>query len=426
MDDKSKFRAAMAVIAVFAVLLLAVAPGSSARPGVEAQSTVPPLLLSNFEKEEAGPSPSPSVVYVGDYAGRADTNADYKKAVSFKTGSNEAGYTLEKLTAKLFTEATYTPRVEIHADDNGSPSATVSFTLTVKPSTISGATGVVEDVDFNAPANSTLAKDSTYWAVFSEISGTPKAYFTSQSVFDGTGSITGALGWVIESPGQNKTGDSEWDELPESRAPFVELEGQVNPNPGVTISTPPTSVTEGSTAMYMVVLESEPENDVTVTANSSNTAAVTGSSVTFTSSNWATLQMLTLTGVEDDNTIHEMVTITHEVTSSDSGYNGIVVDQFDVTVTDDDMPGVTVSETSLMVTEGDSVGDTYTLVLTTQPGPMETVTITPSSTNDKLMFNPTSVSFTEADWDQPQEIKVTADASIEVARPHQSGARLSA
>ena len=28
------------------------------------------------------------------------------------------------------------------------------------------------------------------------------------------------------------------------------------------------------------------------------------------------------------------------------------------------------------------------------------------------MFNPTSVSFTEADWDQPQEIKVTADADV--------------
>ena len=414
MINNPKFRAAMAVIAVFAVLLLAVAPGSSARPGVEAQSMETEtlvVLLSNFDKEVAGPSPSPSLVYVGDYAGGSGTNADYKKAVSFKTGSNEAGYTLEKLTAKLFTEATYTPSVAIHADDNGSPSATVSFTLTVEPSTISGAPEVVEDVKFNAPANSTLAKDSTYWAVFSETSTMDKAYFTSQSVFDGTGSITGALGWVIESPGQNKTGDSEWEELPESRAPFVKLDGQVNPNPGVTISTPPTSVTEGSTATYMVVLESEPENDVTVTANSSNTDAVTASSVTFTSgtsSNWATAQMVTLTGVEDDNTIREMVTITHEVTSSDLGYNGITVDQFEVTVSDDDTPGVTVSETLLTVTEGDSVGDTYTLVLTTQPAMGDTVTITPSSTNDKLMFNPTSVSFTSTTWNSPQTVTVTA------------------
>ncbi len=61
MDDKSKFRAAMAVIAVFAVLLLAVAPGSSARPGVEAQPIMPVdgWLLHNFDLEQSSFTPNP-------------------------------------------------------------------------------------------------------------------------------------------------------------------------------------------------------------------------------------------------------------------------------------------------------------------------------------------------------------------------------
>ena len=65
------------------------------------------------------------------------------------------------------------------------------------------------------------------------------------------------------------------------------------------------------------------------------------------------------------------------------------------------MPSVTVSEMSLSLTE-EGTGETYTLVLGTQPAPMAPVTITPSSLNTKLMFNPTSVSFDDGNtWDQP-------------------------
>ena len=93
---------------------------------------------------------------------------------------------------------------------------------------------------------------------------------------------------------------------------------------------------------------------------------------------WLTTKAVILVPVQDDNTINEVVTITHETSSVDPDYNnieitdvnGIVTPSFTITMIDDDMPGVTVSETSLMVTEEDTVGDTYTLVLTTQPGPI--------------------------------------------------------
>ena len=78
MDDKSKFRAAMAVIAVFAVLLLAVAPGSSARPGVEAQPVIPldGWLLHNFDLEQSSFTPHAEISVVGDHGTPV---TDYKK-----------------------------------------------------------------------------------------------------------------------------------------------------------------------------------------------------------------------------------------------------------------------------------------------------------------------------------------------------------
>ena len=161
MDDKSKFRAAMAVIAVFAVLLLAVAPGSSAGPGVEAQST-PHELLHNFDLEGSSPTPNPGVSYVGDHG---SPPTDYKKAVAFTTGSNDLGYTLVKLSGELSATADDIPQVEIHADDNGSPSDTALHTLTVDIDTLSLAENELAEVYFDAPSGTTLEKDSTYWAV---------------------------------------------------------------------------------------------------------------------------------------------------------------------------------------------------------------------------------------------------------------------
>ena len=415
-NRKPQFRVAIVAVAAVVVLLLAVSPGPSAVPGVAAQATV--TLLDNFNKDRSQPTPNVGQVFVGDQEG-----SNYKKAAPFGTGPNEAGYTLEKITVLTNATADDTPSVGIHADDNGMPGDAL-HTMIVDTSTLSASENAAANVVFDADSQVEilLDKDSTYWAVISEISTTDQNFLVIRTNLQGSigmGTITVAPGWTMDEEGWNKTGDAEWEEFGSNpgvtNTLTVKLEGKVNLNPGVSISSLPSSVSENGTATYSVVLESAPTHDVTVTPNSSNTDAVTGSSVTFTSANWSTAQMVTLTGVDDDNTINEMVTITHEVTSSDSGYNAIAVDQFDVTVSDDDTPGVTVSETLLTVTEEDTTGDTYTLVLTTKPGMGETVTITPGSTNDQLMFNPTSVSFTEINWDQTQMITVTADADDNLA-----------
>ena len=317
------------------------------------------------------------------------------------------------------------PEVEIHADDNGSPSDTALHMLTVDRSTLSVAELKFSEVVFVAPSGTTLEKDTTYWAVFSEISGPEQSYVIAYSELDGPGDLYAAPGWTLDMRGQNKTGDGDWVGLDATldRAPRLRIVGQVIPSPGVRVTGGiPATLNEapGAIGQYLLFVNSQPSHSVTITPISSNTDAVTVSSVTFTTSDWKTTKAVILVPVQDDNTINEVVTITHETSSVDPDYNnieitdvnGIVTPSFTITMIDDDTPGVTVSETLLTVTEEDTTGDTYTLVLTTQPGMGETVTITPGSTNDQLMFDPTSVSFTEADWDQPQEIKVTADADV--------------
>ena len=104
--------------------------------------------------------------------------------------------------------------------------------------------------------------------------------------------------------------------------------------PGVRLSVSSLTVEEGGSRTYTVVLESEPDGPVTVTATSANPAVVSVSprSRHFDSSNWREAQDFTVTAVSDTNTIGESVMITHSV----AGY-GDVEEGRAVTVTVDDI-----------------------------------------------------------------------------------------
>ena len=69
--------------------------------------------------------------------------------------------------------------------------------------------------------------------------------------------------------------------------------------------------------------------------------------------------------------------------------------------------GVTVSETALTVTEEDSNGDSYTVVLNTQPTANVVVTVAGHSGTDVLPA-PTSLTFTSMNWETAQTVTVTA------------------
>ena len=113
--------------------------------------------------------------------------------------------------------------------------------------------------------------------------------------------------------------------------------------PGVTIT--PTTLTvaeEGAVGTYMVVLDTRPDSDVTVTVvpDLSTTAPVTvapaSGTLTFTPETWDTDQTFTVTATEDDDAIGGTRILGHTV----AGYTGLVdanVGSVEVTVTDDDI-----------------------------------------------------------------------------------------
>ncbi len=107
--------------------------------------------------------------------------------------------------------------------------------------------------------------------------------------------------------------------------------------PGVTVTPSTLSVSEDGSATYTVALDSRPAADVTITPTSGDDGAVgvAPASHTFTPSGWNVAQIFTVSGLADEDTDDESVSVSHAVTSSDAGYHGIAVASVAVSVTDD-------------------------------------------------------------------------------------------
>ena len=77
-------------------------------------------------------------------------------------------------------------------------------------------------------------------------------------------------------------------------------------------------------------------------------------------------------------------------------------------------PGVTVSTTALTVTEEDTTGDSYTVVLDSQPTATVTVTVAGHAGTD-VTPSPTSLTFTTTTWGTAQTVTVTAGDDADTA-----------
>ena len=114
------------------------------------------------------------------------------------------------------------------------------------------------------------------------------------------------------------------------------------PSPGVTIAPETLEVAEGGTGAYTVKLNTAPTAPVTVTVGgASGEVTVTGSPLTFTTSNYGTAQRVTVTAGEDEDTVNDSATLTHSAASSDTNYGAsLTIASVRVTVTDNDTPSI--------------------------------------------------------------------------------------
>ena len=181
----------------------------------------------------------------------------------------------------------------------------------------------------------------------------------------------------------------------------------------IVLSSTSLSVEEGDAdgETYTVKLATQPSENVTVTVSgqAGTDLMLTGLSantLTFTTSNWDTAQMVTVKAGQDDDGTDDKVTLTH--TGAGGDYAGASAD-LKVTVTDDDRD-IVLSSTSLSVEEGDADGETYTVKLATEPSEEVTVTVSGQVGTDLMLsgLSANTLTFTTTNWDTAQMVTVKA------------------
>ena len=173
---------------------------------------------------------------------------------------------------------------------------------------------------------------------------------------------------------------------------------------GLDVSKSSVMPSEGGSESYTVSLSSEPTATVTVaiTGTSDTDLTLNASSLTFTTSNWGTVQTVTVSAGEDDDATDDEATLTH--TASGGDYAGETAD-VSVTVADDESVGLDLSKSSVNPSEGGN--ESYTVALSSEPTATVTVAITGVSGTD-LTLNASSLTFTTSTWGTAQTVTVTA------------------
>jgi hypothetical protein len=170
----------------------------------------------------------------------------------------------------------------------------------------------------------------------------------------------------------------------------------------------PTAVTvpEQGTATYSVRLATAPSGNVTVTSTAgtgdSDLTVSGGASLTFTPSNYATAQTVTLAAANDADTTNG----TRAIAVASSGLTSVTVT---ATEADNDTASqsLVVTPTAVTVPEGGS--GTYAVRLATQPSGSVTVTSTAGTgDNDLTVSSGASLTFTTANWNVTQNVTLAA------------------
>jgi hemolysin activation/secretion protein len=154
---------------------------------------------------------------------------------------------------------------------------------------------------------------------------------------------------------------------------------------------------EGESASYELVLETQPQDNVVI--NATVAGLQFSNSVIFTQNNWNIPQYITVSALEDHNTISENLSIVHTV-SGDEHYQNIAVNQTQVIVKDNDIAAVMI-DSAIEISEGDFIA--YQVVLATQP--QEDVVIDALTSNIDVS---NSLTFSKTNWNKPQQFVLTA------------------
>ena len=198
-----------------------------------------------------------------------------------------------------------------------------------------------------------------------------------------------------------------------------------NDQMGIVASPAALSVDERGTATYGLALRSQPLAAVTVTASVRSgvggvripdTAAVTAGKLTFTTDNWSTAQIVTVSAADDSNAADDSTIIEHVASEAHTGsrpptnYGNAETLLMPVSVTDDDSTGLVLDRDAVSVGEGSSAR--YGLRLASQPSAAVTVAVQSGGDSD-ISASPAALTFSVRNFDHVQSVTLAAAADLD-------------
>jgi large repetitive protein len=165
----------------------------------------------------------------------------------------------------------------------------------------------------------------------------------------------------------------------------------------------------GTTDSFTVRLTTEPSSNVTVTlqaADGSELSLVTANTLTFTSSDFADPQTVTVQG-EDDNDVDSDTTSTVSLTVTASGgdYTGVTSSVFVINA-DNDTRGFVFSKASTATSET-LTSDSFTVRPATKPTETITVAVAIADSTEATLTSSSSLEFTTVNWLTAQPVSLT-------------------
>lgn len=210
--------------------------------------------------------------------------------------------------------------------------------------------------------------------------------------------------------------DAVYAALPSQALDGTNVDDEAGVSAGLLIDPVDGLVTDesGQSATFTVSLATAPVAAVTVEMTSTDPVegAVTGgASLTFSTSNWASPQTVTVTGVDDDVDDGDMIflVVVDDVASADAAYDDVVAlapDDVEVTNVDDDVAGITVSPTSGLLTSEQGHSAAFSVVLNSEPTDDVVINMLSTDPGEGTMF-PASLTFNAVNWASAQVVLVT-------------------
>ncbi len=179
------------------------------------------------------------------------------------------------------------------------------------------------------------------------------------------------------------------------------------------------AATEGAdTAAFNLRLRTRPTGTTVVTIGPSPTGQCTFSpaTLTFTTANWNTYQLITATAVDDLAIEGVHACGNAPISATGSNYSSVTGTTPNLTVNDNDFPSLVLATTDATATEGGGTG-AFTLRLSGRPSGTVTVAIG-ASPGGQCTFSRTSLTFTTTNWNTPRAVTVTAFNDLLVEGAH--------